>query len=155
MKKSVKITLIIALVLLILGIGAWVLIRHLNKAPELPPIEASDAAVTVTRDNQTIVFQPDHNYELQGTTKISGFAFNFQGQGVYQIQDRQLSFPEEHPVISVSSALGSFDMEGVLTASCQQGIWHIHLEASNETDTFQLIELDLTTEEAAALGLDT
>lgn len=154
MKKSVKITLIIALVLLILGIGAWVLIRHLNKAPELAPIQASDAAVTVTRDNQTIVFQPDNHYELQGTTKISGFAFNFQGQGMYQIQDRQLGFPEEHPVISVASALGSFDMEGVLTASCQQGIWHIHLEASNETDTYQLIELDLTAEEAAALGLD-
>ena len=154
MKKSVKITLIIALVLLILGIGAWVLIRHLNKAPELAPIQASDAAVTITRDDQTIVFQPDNHYELQGTTKISGFAFNFQGQGVYQIQDRQLSLPEEHPVISVASALGNFDMEGVLTASCQQGIWHIHLEASNKTDTFQLIELDLTAEEAAALGLD-
>ena len=154
MKKSVKITLIIALVLLILGIGAWVLIRHLNKAPELAPIQASDAAVTITRDDQTIVFQPDNHYELQGTTKISGFAFNFQGQGVYQIQDRQLSLPEEHPVISVASALGNFDMEGVLTASCQQGIWHIHPEASNKTDTFQLIELDLTAEEAAALGLD-
>lgn len=155
MKKSVKIILIITLVLLIVGICVWVLIRHLRQAPELAPIQASDAAVTVTRDNQTIVFQPDNHYELQGTTKIAGFEFNFQGQGVYQIQDRQLSFPEEHPVISVASALGSFDMEGVLTASCQQGIWHIHLEASNETDTFQLIELDLTAEEAAALGLDT
>ncbi len=154
MKKSVKITLIIALILLILGVGAWLLIRHLRQVPELDPIQAAESAVTVTREDQIIVFQPDNTFELQGTTQISGFAFNFQGQGVYQVQDRQLSFPEEHPVISVSSALGSFDMEGVLTVSCQQGIWHIHLEASNETDTFQLIELDLTAEEAAALGLD-
>ena len=57
-------------------------------------------------------------------------------------------------MISVASALGGFDMEGVLTASCQQGIWHIHLEASNETQTFQLIDIDLTEEEATALGLD-
>jgi hypothetical protein len=155
MKKSIKVILIIALVLLIVGVGVWVLIRHLSQAPELTPIQKSDVAVTVERDNQTIVFQPENQYELQGKTTISGFAFNFQGQGVYQIQERQLSFPEEHPVISVASALGGFDMEGVLTASCQQGIWHIHLEASNETDTFQLIELDLTAEEAAALGLDT
>ncbi|MBR4458247.1 MAG: hypothetical protein IKS31_04725 [Clostridia bacterium] len=154
MKKPVKIILIVALVLLIVGVGAWVLIRHLGQAPELAPIQMSDAAVTVERDNQTIVFQPDNKYELQGKTSISGFSFNFQGQGAYLIQNRQLSFPEEHPVISVSSVLGSFDMEGNLTAACQQGIWHIHLEASNETQTFQLIDMDLTEEEATTLGLD-
>ncbi len=154
MKKSVKIILIIVLILLIVGAGAWILIRHLKQAPKLSSIQASDAAVTIMRDSQTIVFQPENNYELQGTTQISGFAFNFEGQGMYQIQDRQLSFPDEHPVISVTSTLGSFDMEGTLTVSCKQGVWHIHLEASNETQTFQLIEIDLTTEEATALGLE-
>ena len=154
MKKSVKIILIIVLVLLIVGVGGWVLIRHLSQAPELTPIQTSAAAVTVERDNQTIVFQPDNKYELQGKTNMSGFTFNFQGQGAYLIQNRQLSFPEEHPMISVSSALGSFDMEGILIASCQQEIWHIHLEASNETQNFHLIDMDLTKEEATALGLD-
>ena len=153
MKKHRKLILILAVVLLLIGVGVYFGLKLLKKAPELEKIDTAKATVTLQDGENQFVLQPDHTYNTQGIINIKGFDFAFETDGAWAVEDGALRFPESAPQVHVSSTLGNFDMAGSITATLHDGTWTIQLEGDNGEQIFLLIDLDLSAADAEALGL--
>lgn len=137
----------------ILALGLFAGACTLRGGGKQAPLDTDGALVSLTQNGDTIVFNPDGTYAIQGDVEIEGTIFTYTMTGTYSIVDGKLVLNEENPLISVDSPFGSFELPGSITAQIVDGALIIHLEASNESDTFELAHFSLGTLEADALGL--
>ena len=120
---------------------------------QMPP-DTSGALVSLTQNGDTIVFNPDGTYIIQGDVEIQGVTFTYETQGTYSVVDGMLVFNESAPPVSVNSKFGSFELSGDIHTEVIDGVLIVQLEASNESSTFELAHFTLGKEEADHLGVD-
>lgn len=156
MKSQRKKRILIAIGVLLALLIAAVLGAHLmlKKGTAPAPVDTKGAVLSVTQDGDTIVFQPDNSYTLQGVVNIEGYDFAYTTKGTYDVRDGSLILNEAAPTVSVSSTFGDFDMEGDIQTSIKKGALNILLKATNEEqNTFELADLSLGKEQADKLGV--
>jgi len=149
-KKGIIIISVIAVVLIAAIVG---IIALLSGDPKLDPLDTSGAVATATQNGDTIVFNPDGTYNIQGDVEIENVLFEYRMQGTYSVTDGVLELNESAPTVSVHSKFGGFDLPGDIKAEIVDGALTIHLEASNETSTFELAHFILGKETADKLGV--
>lgn len=116
-------------------------------------MNADGAVISLTQNGDTIVFNADGTYAIQGDIEIKGITFTYDTAGTYSVTDGMLVFNEESPDVHVDSQFGNFDMSGHITAEIKDGALIVRLEASNDQDTYELAVFTLGKKEADALGV--
>ena len=152
MKTMKKRKIWIGALIVVLLIGAIFAVRAITGS-RLSPLDTDGALVSLTQNGDTIVFYPDGTYVIQGDVEIENVVFSYETGGTYTVKDGKMILNESAPQVSVKSKFGSFDLPGDIRAEIVDGALNIHLEASNEVDTYVLADFELGKDEAKKLDL--
>lgn len=133
MKTKRKGIILIATVICILLLTAIGIFALLGGGGELEPLDTSGSVASTTQNGDTIVFNPDGTYVIQGDVEIQGAVFAYEVKGTYAVNDGKLVLNEQNPTVYVDSKFGAFDLPGDIWAEIVDGALVVHLEASNES----------------------
>ncbi len=153
MTKGKKILIIVLAVAIAIAGSVFAVVTFANKSKNQTKIDTNGAAVSVSQNGDTIVFNPDNTYQIQGDVEVEGHVFDYETQGTYAVTDGKLVLNEKNPKVAVFSTFGQFDMDGDITSLIENGMQIVHLEASNEASTFVLAHFELGKEQADKLGI--
>lgn len=148
-RRKTILTVVVAVVAVAALVVGYLVLSHKDRAP----LNTDGALVSLTQGGDTIVFNADGTYAIQGDVEVADYTFDYDTAGTYAVTDGTLVFNEESPTVSVSSQFGDFDMPGSISSNIEDGALVIRLDASNENDTFELAVFHLGRKEAEALGI--
>ena len=111
MNKKIRRGVLIALAAVII-VALFAIFRTVSGHTRQIQLDTSGAMVSLTQNGDTIVFNPDGTYIIQGDVEIQGVTFTYETQGSYSVLDGKLVFNESAPLISVNSKFGSFELSG-------------------------------------------
>ena len=152
MNKIIRRGVLIALAAVII-VALFAIFRTVSGHTRQIQLDTSGAMVSLAQNGDTIVFNPDGTYIIQGDVEIQGVTFTYETQGSYSVLDGKLVFNESAPLISVNSKFGSFELSGDIHTEIIDDALIVQLEASNESSTFELAYFTLGKEEADHLGV--